>query len=328
MRVGIIGAGWWAAQHARALRELESFRVEAICQPNAASAQAFTQQYGGRVIGEVGALLNDPHIDAVLVATPHQTHAELAIRVMEAGKPLLLEKPVGITPDETQRVLACIRRTGVPCLVGFTTHSFPGFQAAKTLLMQGDLGRPLAGQSVFQKVWMEANRRPWHLDRAAGGGMLLTAGIHAVDRLMWLMDRRVVGVAATVGTHIHAQDADDLASLFLRMEGGASGLVGSYGYARGGPTNTTQLLCQGGALRVGADHLEVATRGVWTPVPLGPVEDLTLHALGQEWLDLAAWVREGRTPQVTPEFAAEVMAVVFAAEESARTAREVILPEV
>lgn len=325
MRVGIIGAGWWASQHARALRELEGFRVEAVCQPGADSARAFAGEHGGRVMDEVGALLEDPAIDAVLVAAPHQTHAGLAIRVMEAGKPLLLEKPVGITPEEARQVLAAVTRTGVPCLVGLTTHYFPAFREAKALLTRGDLGRPLAGQSVFQKLWMEPNRRPWHLDRKAGGGMLLTAGIHALDRLMWLMDRRVVGVAAAAGTYVHAQDADDLASLFLRMEGGAAGLVGSYGYVLGGPINTTQLLCEGGALRVGADSLEVATQGKWVPVPLDPVEDVTLHALRQEWLDLEAWVQRGRTPQVTPQFAVEVMAVLFAAEESARIAREVVL---
>lgn len=327
MRVGVVGAGWWASQHARALRGLPGFRVEAVCQPNVASAQTFTQAFGGRVVGEVGALLHDPSVDAVLVAAPHREHANLAVRALEAGKPLLLEKPVGITPEETRRVLAAVIQTGVPCLVGFTSHYFPGFQATRALLDRGDLGRPLTGQSVFQKLWMEHNRRSWHLDRSEGGGMLLTAGIHALDRLMWLMDRRVVGVAATVGTHLHNQDADDLASLFLRMEGGAAGLVGSLGYALGGPLNSTQILCERGALRVGADSLEVATQGVWTPVPLDPVEDVTLHALGQEWLDLAAWVREGRAPQVTPEFAVEVMQVVFAAEASARSRSEVTLTD-
>ena len=328
MRVGIIGVGWWASRHAQALHRLDGFRVEAVYQPNVASARAFIRDFGGRVIGEIGALLNDPNVDAVLVAAPHREHANLAVQVLEAGKPLLLEKPLAITPDETRRVLACIERTGVPCLVGFTSHYFPSFRAAKARLARGDLGRPLAGQSVFQKLWMEHNRRPWHLNRAQGGGMLLTAGIHAVDRLMWLMERRVLGVAATVGTHVHAQDADDLASLFLRMEGGAAGLVGSFGYAHGGPINTTHILCEGGAVRVGAEQLEVATHGHWEAVTLDPVEDATLYALEAQWLDLAGWVREGRPPQVTPTFAAQVMRVVFAAETSARTEREVALTTV
>lgn len=328
MRVGLIGAGWWAGQHARALERLDGFRVEAVYGPNPDSAQALTRDYGGRVVRELDALIHDPQVGAVLVTAPHREHAALALRVLEAGKPLLLEKPMSITPEETRWVLTAITKAGVPCLVGFTSHYFPGFQAAKALLERGDLGRPLAGQSVFQKLWMEPNRRPWHLDRAGGGGMLLTAGIHAVDRLMWLMDRPVQSVSATVATHLHAQQADDLASLFLRMEGGAAGMVGSFGYALGGPLNTTQLLCERGALRVGANHLEVATRGEWTPVALDPLEDVTLHALGLEWLDLAAWVREGRPPQVTPAFTAQVMQAIFAAEASARTNLEVPLTEV
>lgn len=323
-----MGTGWWAAQHAQALAALPGFRVEAVYQPGREGAERFARTHGGRVVTDLAALLADPAIDAVLVASPHREHADLAVQVMEAGKPLLLEKPLSITPAETRRVLDAAARTGQPCLVGFTSHYFPGFQAAKALLMRGELGRPLAGQSVFQKLWMEPNRRPWHLERAQGGGMLLTAGIHALDRLLWLMDRRVEGVSATLGSHLHDQQADDLASLFLRLEGGAAGMVGSYGYAQGGPLNSTQLLCERGALRVEAGRLEVATAGEWTEVPLDLPPDLTLSALAQEWLDLAAWVREGRPPQVTLDFAAGVMRAVFVAEASSQQGREVALTEV
>lgn len=325
MRVGILGAGWWASLHAQAIATLPGFEVAAVSSASLTSAQEFAAQYGAQAYADATALLHAEEVDAVLVAAPHEFHRTLALPVIAARKPLLLEKPVATTAEDTHAILNAARAAGVPCLVGFTNHYFPGFKAAYDLIQGGELGRPVSGYSVFQKFWMEHNRRDWHLDRARGGGMLLTAGIHALDRLLWLLDAPVQAVSAVIGTRLHEQQADDIASLFLRLAGGASGLVGSYGYAQGGPMNSTTILCERGALRATADTLEVGRDDRWTPVPLTAPADLVLDALAQEWLDLQAWVQSGRTPLVTPQFAGQVMDVVFAAEQSSQAGREVRL---
>ncbi|QFP76675.1 Gfo/Idh/MocA family protein [Deinococcus sp. AJ005] len=325
MRVGILGAGWWAEQHAQALATLEGFAVTGVTSGSLESATAFAAQYGGSAYRTAGELLVAPDVDAVLITAPHEYHAPLALQAIASGKPLLLEKPVATNAEDTHAVLNAARAVGVPCLVGFTSHYFPGFSRAKQIIDSGELGRPLSGQSVFQKRWMEANRRDWHLNRERGGGMLLTAGIHALDRLMWLMDAPVQAVSAVIGTHLHDQQADDLASLFLRFAGGGAGMVGSYGYAQGGPINATTILCEAGSLRVTPDSLETGQEDRWTAVPLILPDNLTLAALAQEWLELRAWAESGQLPRVTPEFAGSVMDVVFAAEESARQEREIRL---
>lgn len=178
------------------------------------------------------------------------------------------------------------------------------------------------GQSTFQKFWMEENRQPWHLDRQQGGGMLLTAGIHAVDQVLWLMDARVTAVSAVIGTYQHAQQADDLSSLFLRLEGRAAAQISSVGYAQGGPINRTELICERGALRVTADTLEIGQDDAWHAVPLNLPADLVLDALGREWLDLAGLVDGRHPPAVTSTFAAELMEILFLAEQSAMEGRE------
>lgn len=325
MRVGILGAGWWADQHAQALATLEGFAVTGVNSGSLDTAAAFVAQHGGRVHADARALLAAPDVDAVLITAPHEYHAPLALEALASGKPVLLEKPVATNAADTHAVLDAARDAGVPCLVGFTSHYFPGFSRAKQIIDSGELGRPLSGQSVFQKRWMEANRRDWHLDRKRGGGMLLTAGIHALDRLMWLMDRPVQAVSAAIGTHLHEQQADDLSSIFLRFAGGGAGMVGSFGYAQGGPINATTLLCEGGSLRITPDSLELGQNDGWTAVPLTLPDHLTPTALAQEWLELRDWAERGERPRVTPEFAGSVMDAVFAAEESARQEREISL---
>ena len=325
MRVGILGAGWWADQHAQALATLDGFAVTGVSSGSLEMATVFSAQHGGRAYRTAGELLAAPDVDAVLITAPHEYHAPLALQAIASGKPVLLEKPVATNNTDTHAVLNAARDAGVPCLVGFTSHYFPGFSRARELIDSGELGRPLSGQSVFQKRWMEANRRNWHLDRGRGGGMLLTAGIHALDRLMWLIDKPVQSVSAAIGTHLHEQQADDLSSIFLRFQGGGAGMVGSYGYTQGGPINATTILCEGGSLRVTPDSLETGQEDRWTSVPLTLPDNLTLAALAQEWVELRAWAERGELPRVTPEFAGSVMDVVFAAEESAVQEREISL---
>ena len=321
MRVGIIGAGWWAARHTEALAQLPGFSVVSVSSASLSSAQAFARQVGASAYPSHQALLASGEVEAVLVAAPHRLHAELALDVLEAGVPLLLEKPTAITPEDVRRVTAAATTSGVPCLIGLTSHYFPGFRAARALLDSGVLGRAVMGQSTFQKLWMEENRQPWHLDRQQGGGMLLTAGIHALDRVLWLMNARVTAVSAVIGTYQHVQQADDLASLFLRLEGHAAAQVSSVGYAFGGPINRTEVICERGALRVTADTLEIGEEEGWRPVSLELPDDLVMDALGREWLDLAGLMR-GEQPAVTSAFAAELMDVLFLAERSAAKGRE------
>jgi len=325
MNVGIIGAGWWAEQHALALSTLEDFSVAAVSSGTLASTQDFVQRFGGVACTSSQDLLAQSAVEAVLVAAPHALHHTLAIEVLRAGKPLLLEKPVATNAPDTQDVLHLARTLGLPCLIGFTSHYFPGFSAAKALLESGELGRTLAGHSVFQKFWMEPNRREWHRSREQGGGMLLTAGIHALDRLMWLMDAPVQSVSAVIGTHLHDQQADDLANLFLRMDQGRSALVGSYGYRQGGPLNSTHILTEEASLRVMPDRLDIGRHDTWETLTLPARQHQVLDALAAEWSDLRAWYLEGQTPQVQPEFAEHVMDVIFAAEQSSKEGTEIQL---
>ncbi|GAA4005321.1 hypothetical protein GCM10022631_15710 [Deinococcus rubellus] len=139
------------------------------------------------------------------------------------------------------------------------------------------------------------------------------------------MDAPVHSVSAVIGTHLHDQQADDLATLFLRMDGGLSGLVGSYGYRQGGPLNSTHILTEAASLRVMPDRLDIGCNDAWETLTLPIGKHLMLDALAEEWRDLRAWCREGQIPQVQSEFAGHVMDVVFAAEQSAKEGGEIQL---
>ena len=143
---------------------------------------------------------------------------------------------------------------GVKLMIGHILHfSLPGM-VARQIVDSGEIGRPVVGSSALQKLWMEPNRRGWHLDPATGGGMLMTAGIHALDHVIWLMGGSVRAISAAAGALFHDQAADDSSMMLLRFADGRFGQVASIGYRDGAVTYGMDLICERGTLRIDFDR--------------------------------------------------------------------------
>lgn len=324
MNVGIIGAGFFGEKHAAAIHALDDLTLVAASRTDPGQLESFTDRFGGTGYTEYRDLLDDPRVDGVVVATPHASHREIAIAAAAAGKHVLLEKPMATTPSECDDVLEACERAGITLMVGHVTHFSRAFRIAKDLLGRGEMGRVVAGLSVMRKQWFEPNRRPWHLDRARGGGVLMTGGIHAVDRLTWLMGADVTSVSAQLGTRFFDQSADDTGLLFLRYANDAAGAVFSVGYEEGAPEHGTELTCSKGILRVHTVHGVSVGRGErWEVIPDSGMNPWIDEALIQEWRAFTQAVHGGSEPAVSGRFARHVMAALFAAETSSRERREV-----
>lgn len=325
-RIGIIGAGSFGAAHAQAIAALPDARLVAVCRTDPAALAQFTREYGGRGYLHYADLLADPEVDAVVIATPHHLHVEIAEQAAAAGKHILLEKPVAPDLAGTDRILAAAGRAGVKLMVSFTSHFIPAYRAAYELLHSGELGEVVMARSAMVKFWFEPNRRAWHLDRATGGGMWLTGGLHCLDRVMWLAGSPVRQVYAQLDTRLHRQAADDCGLVSLRFADGAMGSVVSVGYHTGAPDHLTELICTEGVLRI--DHgagLSIGRGESWQPVPGTASATWMAGALQAEWRAFVAAL-DGRGPvPVDGAYARRVMAVAFAAEESARQGRAIDL---
>ncbi|MER9837607.1 Gfo/Idh/MocA family oxidoreductase [Mesorhizobium sp. M0074] len=321
--IGIIGAGDFGAAHARAIREVGNIRLVASCRGNTDALERFTAEYGGRGYTDWRKLLDDKEVDAVLIASPHHLHAEMAIGAAKAGKHILLEKPMAPTVAACDAINAAVADSGVKLMVAHLMHFALPCMAARQILEEGALGRPLAGSSWIIKLWMEHNRRDWHLRKATGGGMLLTAGIHAVDRLVWLMDDDVVSVSGMLGAKFHDQEADDSALLGLRFAGGGIGQVQSVGYRTGATTYAMDLVCERGTLRIDMDRGTMLGREtVWTELP-GSFEPNWMHnALVREWNAMRDAIADDTPVPVDGIYARKIIAIIEAAFASNETRRE------
>ncbi len=144
VRVGLIGAGRMGSFHATSLaQKVPGAVLAAVADPVPGAAQRLAEQLGaGKFYSEPQAMLDDPEIDAVLIATPARTHAELVAAAARAGKHVFCEKPMAITLEEADHAIAAARSAGVVLQVGFNRRFARGFAAALAAIAAGEIGTP------------------------------------------------------------------------------------------------------------------------------------------------------------------------------------------
>jgi phthalate 4,5-cis-dihydrodiol dehydrogenase len=325
LKVGIIGAGGFAARHAQAISQLGDVQLTAICRRDPAALAEFGARFPARPYSDYRDLLADANVDAVLVATPHHQHVEPVLAAAQAGKHIMLEKPMATNLADCDRMIEAAAEGGVSLMVAHCFRFVRPYVIAKDLLDGGTVGRPVIGISNMIKDWMYERRRPWHLDRELGGGVMLTAGMHSLDVLMYLVGSRVESVSAVISTAFHQMAGDDAELLQLRFANGVAGTAISAGYRSGAPTlHQVEMICTEGIIRAHPEQgTQVGRAERWQPLPGSTRATWLLDSVAAEWSAFAAALAQGHEPPVPGSTARHVMATIFAAEESSRLHREV-----
>jgi phthalate 4,5-cis-dihydrodiol dehydrogenase len=318
--VGIIGAGWWAGEHAKAITAMPEARLIGFSSRTPARVAAFQRAYGVAGYDDYRRLLDRPDVDAVAIAVPHDVHAAIAIEALRAGKHVLLEKPMARNREECTAIAAAAANSGKSFMLGLTHHFIPEVAMAKALIDRGDLGEVVAGFCAAAHPWEWQRRPQFYLDRALGGGVWLTLGVHYVDRLLWLVDSEVIAVKAVMGRRFHRPEehsADDAVSALFQFANGAAGTIILAGQRAGPSWNELQLVGTRGSLRLDERGLVAGQGDAWQPVDVSNADPTQL-----EWLAFIGSIKAETPPPITLAYALRVMDVVFAAEDSAAAGRE------
>lgn len=187
LRYGIIGAGGWArGVHIANLNQIPQAEIVAVCarsQENRDKALAACKGKP-RGVADYRELLKAPDVDAVLIATPNNTHARIACEALRAGKHVFCEKPLGLTLQECDEVVRAVNDTGKILLVGQELRYAPIIREVQAMIAGGQIGE-------LKMLRTDLMRRPlgmatWRLDPASYGGSLLDVGIHYLDLLCFL----------------------------------------------------------------------------------------------------------------------------------------------
>jgi phthalate 4,5-cis-dihydrodiol dehydrogenase len=328
VNIGVVGAGFFGEMHAEAIREIPGLRLTAASRQDRSALDAFCRRFGAVPYTNYSELYADPDVDAVVIATPHQTHVDMAVQAAAAGKHVLLEKPMALSLRECDRIIAAAGKARRKLMIGHVNRFARAYRTARSILDSGELGDIVLGVSTMSKLWMEPNRRPWHLRRDTGGGMWLTAGIHCLDRLVWLVGSSVASVSAQFDTRFHDQAADDVGLIFVRFRNGSFGSVVSTGYKEGAPKHLTELTCTGGGMNIEYSAGVLIGKGEkWTPVPDSGSTTWMHEALVEEWKAFVRAIENDTEEPVPGWFARHIMEVVFAAEESSKRRSEIMVRE-
>jgi predicted dehydrogenase len=191
----IIGCGWVAEEYVKAFGKDERSEVRVLVSRNRANAERYRERYGLKCTIETDAseMLEQKDVDIVVVCTPHNVHTQYVVAAAEAGKHIIIEKPVALTPEDVYKQREAVRKNKVKTIVSFVLHWNPLLMTIDSLIEQGVFGEVFMVEvDYMHRIW----DLKWYGSLEKSGTALLTAGCHAIDALRWFARSRVEEVSA------------------------------------------------------------------------------------------------------------------------------------
>ena len=215
MNFGVIGYGYTGQQHARALASISGTRLTAVADNDVSR----TAGVNAKVYLDYRDMLCDSSIQAVTLCLPHVLHEKVAADALNAGKHVLVEKPLAISAEAGKRLCKLAEGVERVLMVEMTHRFMPPVVEARQFVQRGRLGKILAvTETLFENVGMFGSLPPWMFSQEqAGGGVGLTSGIHLLDHVAWITGHSLSLQAARFGHSQALGDVEDTAAFFLTL---------------------------------------------------------------------------------------------------------------
>lgn len=335
--IALVGLGMAVTPHARGLLDLaDRVRVAHAFSPSAARREAFGQGFPFPLCDRLETILEDPSVTALAVLSPANTHLEVARRAAQAGKHVLLEKPIEITTARAAELVETCRRAGVRLGIVLQHRFRPAAIRLAGLLREGALG-DIAGCSTVIRLWRpqsyydEPGRGSMARD---GGGVLISQGIHTLDLMLSLCGpiSELRGFATT--TAVHRMETEDLVCAAVRYASGALGTIDATTAAFPGNPERIELIGTRGTAALVGTALAVRLHD-GTMIDMAP--DASAGGTGADPMafphdyhravmaDFIEAITTGRDPRVTGEEALKVHRLIDALIEAGRSGETVRL---
>ena len=240
--VGVIGTGFWGENQVRVFRQSRMADLVAICDADKKRAKEIGIKYGVPWFSDLSKFLRVPNLEAVTVCTPTQTHLKVGLLAIEAGKNLLVEKPMTGEERAADKLLNSARKAGVKLLVGFIERFNPGVKAVKNMLTQGVVGDVIiaTGRRVAR----------WPI-RIGDVGVVKDTAIHDIDAMRYLLEEEVSAVFAQTGS-LRTHSYEDYAEIMLRFDEGTTGFLDANWLT---PRKVRTLIITGSEATISLDYI-------------------------------------------------------------------------
>ncbi len=241
LNIALIGQGFMGRAHSNAYRQVNHFfetpfdlQLKVICGRNQPGLEKMAATWGWEEIStDWRSVIGRSDIDVIDVATPNWLHAEMAIAAAEAGKMVLCEKPLAVSPEQARRMVDAVR--GVPNMVWFNYRRVPAIAFTRRLIEEGRIGQVFHYRATYLQEWGNDPTRPpgWKLQKShAGSGVLGDLLSHLVDTALYL-NGPIAEVSAMMHTFAPGRDVDDATLLLARFANGSIGSFEATRYAVG-----------------------------------------------------------------------------------------------
>ena len=339
LRVAVVGAGMIGELHAKLISESPNAELSHVCSRSMERAKGLTDKYGGQPVADYREMLGKGGLDAVSICTASGEHADFGVAAAEAGKHVLVEKPIEINLERADRLIAACREHGVKLGVVFQLRFLDASEEARQAVRAGALGSP-----VMSDCYMKFHRPQDYYDNSRwkgtlamdGGGALINQAIHGLD-LMLSMTSDIAAVKAYTGILAHKGiEVEDTCVASVRFVDGSLGVIQATTSVQ--PDFQQRIELHGAKGTIILEGTEDTWIKLWETEgekreiePRAPVEHSGAAAVLEEGgeghrrqiEDFVAAVREGREPVVNGEEGRRSLAVVRAVYESARSGGEV-----
>jgi len=326
LRVGVLGAGFMGGTHARAFAKLSDVQVLGVSSRSADKAAALAEEVGAEPFTDAMALATDPQVNVVSVTLPTHVHKEYTVAALNAGKSVLLEKPMGLSVEECDAMIAAADESGQILMLAHVLRFWPEYVALVDLVKSGELGKPLA--ATASRLSGRPTWGDWFTNPDWTGGAVHDLQIHDLDTLNWLFGTPksvyARGQRGAPGGWDHVLTLVDYGEVGCLAEGSVM-MPDGYPF-----TMTLRVLCETGTVeftfRAGGTGVETGSdSGTSLMIYETGVEPRPLPAPGGDAFEaevayFVECVREKRLPErCTPEQGRLAVKTALAAREALET---------
>ncbi len=343
INIGVIGCGKIA--QVRHLPEYDSHplvRISGVFDAEKSRAGEIAEKYHTKAYASYEDMLKDDNVDAVSVCTANNSHCEVTVKALEAGKHVLCEKPMAVTYEECKRMVETARRTERFLMVGHNQRLTKTHKKAKELVEKGEIGKVITFKSTFghsgPENWAVDKNNIWFFNKAAASfGAMADLGVHKTDLIQFLLAERIKEVVAVTGTldkkdnQGNAIGVDDNAICIYKMESGIIGNVNVSWSYYGDEDNSTVLYGTEGCMKIydNPDYSIVVEKKDGQKIYYA-IDKIQTNGQQSKSGVIDCWIsclEKKIPPEISGEEAFYAMKAVFAALESARTGHSVLVDE-
>ena len=323
VKVGILGIGGTGRMHSDQYAANPKAQIVAVCAKPEHEPEKFARQRDiPKVYADYREMSADGEIDAVSVCTPTALHCSMVKEMLEHGKHILVEKPIGINADECRQMIDAAKRHKRKLQVGNMWRFHPEVQFVKSVVDKGMIGRIVKAKSYGIHVNWGPGR--WFIVKElAGGGILVDMGIHAINTMrLMLGDACAKSVYARTDTIYGDYDVDDFCVLMIEFDSGAIGVIeaGMWNPHADGEEASTQLFGTEGYARVFPAEVKYKIGRTWGRYVPDIQEEQFSPIMHKRQIDhFLTCITEDAEPITSGEMALEDMKIIDAAYKSSET---------